>query len=198
MILDFALAVVLAFLIFWGYTNGMVGTGIWFVAVFLSVTIGAQTVGRIVPVLGFPAAWNSFIASIGYVLVSAATFLVARLVSSSLNNAIGFTPLKWVNTVGGAVFGFLVGAVIIAVIVAGFATFTYVVPDLGQGSGVIGRATAFSQGYLFDQPRRWIDSQLTSSFAVKGALSLRPLLVPFAPDNVGVAVDVLEKRALGP
>ena len=196
MILDFVLAVTLAFLIFWGYSNGVVGASIWFVAVFASVTVGAQTVGRIVPALGFPANWESFIASIGYVLVSAATFFVARLVATSVNQATSLTPLKWVNVGGGALFGFALGAVAVAAVVAGLATFTYVIPDLDLGSGIIGRATAFSQGYLFDQPRLWLDQQLTESFAVKGALSLRPLLIPFAPENVGVAIDVLESRSI--
>lgn len=196
MILDFVFAVMLAFLIFWGYANGVLGAGIWFVAVFASVTVGAQTVGRVVPALGFPAAWSSFIASIGYVLVSAVTFFVAKLVASSANSAISVTPLKWVNIGGGATFGFALGVVAVATVVAGLATFTYVLPDLGQGPGVLGRATAFSQGYLFDQPRLWLDQQLTESIVVKGALSLRPLLIPFAPDNVGIAVDVLERRAL--
>lgn len=196
MILDFVLAVALAFLIFWGYSNGVVGASIWFVAVFASVTVGAQTVGRVVPALGFPAAWESAIASIGYVLVSAVTFFVAKLVATSVNQAVSLTPLKWINLGGGALFGFALGAVAVATVVAGLATFTYVIPDLDFGSGVLGRATAFSQGYLFDQPRLWLDQQLTESFAVRGALSLRPLLIPFAPENVGVAIDVLESRAL--
>lgn len=196
MILDFVLAVALAFLIFWGYSNGVVGASIWFVAVFASVTVGAQTVGRVVPALGFPAAWESAIASIGYVLVSAVTFFVAKLVATSVNQAVSLTPLKWINVGGGALFGFALGAVAVATVVAGLATFTYVIPDLDFGSGVLGRATAFSQGYLFDQPRLWLDQQLTESFAVRGALSLRPLLIPFAPENVGVAIDVLESRAL--
>ena len=196
MILDFVLAVALAFLIFWGYSNGVVGASIWFVAVFASVTVGAQTVGRVVPALGFPAAWESAIASIGYVLVSAVTFFVAKLVATSVNQAVSLTPLKWINLGGGALFGFALGAVAVATVVAGLATFTYVIPDLDFGSGVLGRATAFSQGYLFDQPRLWLDQQLTESFAVRGALSLRPLLIPFAPENVGVAIDVLESRTL--
>lgn len=196
MILDFVLAVALAFLIFWGYTNGVVGASIWFVAVFASVTVGAQTVGRIVPAVGLPANWESGIASIGYVIVSAITFFVAKLVASSVNQAVSLTPLKWINVGGGALFGFALGAVVVATVVAGLATFTYVIPDLDFGSGILGRATAFSQGYLFDQPRLWLDQQLTGSFAVRGALSLRPLLIPFAPENVGVAIDVLESRAL--
>ena len=196
MILDLVFAVLLAFLIFWGYSNGVLGSGIWFIAVFLSVTLGAQTVGRLIPALGFPPAWGSFIASVGYVIVSAVTFFVAKLVASTVNSAVSITPLKWVNSGGGALFGLALGIVAVAATVAGLAVFTYVVPDLLQGAGILGRATAFSQGYLFDQPRMWIDDQLTQSIIVRGALSLRPLLVPFAPDNVGVAVDILEQRAL--
>ena len=196
MILDLVFAVLLAFLIFWGYSNGVLGSGIWFIAVFLSVTLGAQTVGRLIPALGFPPAWGSFIASVGYVIVSALTFFVAKLVASTVNSAVSITPLKWVNSVGGALFGLALGIVAVAATVAGLAVFTYVVPDLLQGAGILGRATAFSQGYLFDQPRMWLDDQLTQSIIVRGALSLRPLLVPFAPDNVGVAVDILEQRAL--
>lgn len=196
MILDLVFAVLLAFLIFWGYSNGVLGSGIWFVAVFLSVTLGAQTVGRLIPALGFPPAWGSFIASVGYVIVSAVTFFLAKLVASTVNSAVSITPLKWVNSGGGALFGLALGIVAVAAAVAGLAVFTYVVPDLLQGAGILGRATAFSQGYLFDQPRMWLDGQLTESIIVRGALSLRPLLVPFAPDNVGVAVDILERRAL--
>ena len=196
MILDLVFAVLLAFLIFWGYSNGVLGSGIWFIAVFLSVTLGAQTVGRLIPALGFPPAWGSFIASVGYVIVSAVTFFVAKLIASTVNSAVSITPLKWINSGGGALFGLALGIVAVAATVAGLAVFTYVVPDLLQGAGILGRATAFSQGYLFDQPRMWLDDQLTQSIIVRGALSLRPLLVPFAPENVGVAVDILERRAL--
>lgn len=201
MILDFVFAIILAFLLFWGYSNGVVGTGIWFLAVFLSVTIGTQTVGRVVPEIGLPAPGQAALASIGYVLVSAATFFIAKLVSSTLNQAVSLTPLKWINVLGGALAGLAIGIVVVAAVIAGLAVFAYL--DLQFEREFFEAAAQYTEVadladraeyYLFQRPREWLDEQMRQSIAVQAALTLRPLLVPFAPADVGDAVDILDER----
>ena len=74
------------------------------------------------------------------------------------------------------------------------AAFTYVVPEDALEYGGASYSVSYSQIYLYDAPRSWLDEQLTGSLVVEIISGLRGIIVPFAPNEVGVAVDVLFSR----
>ncbi len=193
-LLDLVLLIMVAALAYWGLATGLVGAAIWFIAVYVSVVLGAQAVGRVVPVLGLPESWTAAVVPIGSLIFGIAVFWLAAMVATALKQTINVTPLKWVNRLGGAFFGAACGIVLAIAFIVMAAAFTYVVPEDSAGAGSLGYASGFAQGYLFDQPRRWLDEQLSNSSIVAMATMLRPLLIPFAPSEIGIAVDVLESR----
>ena len=188
----FILTIVL--LAFWGFQVGVLGAAIWLVAAYGAIVFGAQLVGRVVPLLGLPANFTSIAVSVGYIFVSALVGILARTVSSSVRVVINVTPLRWVNDLGGALLGGVLGIVLVTAVIAVAAAFTYVVPEGAMEFGGVSYSVSYSQIYLYDAPRSWLDDQLTGSLVVRIISGLRGVIVPFAPNEVGVAVDVLFSR----
>ncbi len=188
----FILAIVLASI--WGFKIGVIGAAIWLVAAYVSIVLGAHIVGWTIPRLGLPENVSSIATSFGYILVSAAVFMFARLVSLSIRSGINVTPLRWVNNVGGAVLGIVFGVFAIVGFIAVAAVFTYVVPDGALDYGGASYSESFSRTYLSSGPRYWLDQQLTGSAFVEILANLKPVIVPFAPRELGIAVDVLFSR----
>ena len=193
-LLDLIFLVSIGILTFWGLTTGLIGAAIWFVAVYVSILLGTQVVGRVVPSFGLPESWTAVVIPVVSLILSIAVFWFAAIVAATVKQAVSVTPLKWINRLGGALFGAAIGVALVIAFIALAAVFTYVVPEDATGAGSLGYATGFAQGYLFDQPRDWLDDQLSNSSIVSAAMALRPLLIPFAPNVIGIAVDVLEGR----
>ncbi len=186
------LAIVLAAI--WGFKIGVIGAAIWLIAAYISVVLGALIVGWTMPRLGLPGNFASLATSVAYISASAAVFMVARAISVSLRSGINFTPLRWVNDLGGAVLGLVFGVFAVVGFIAVAAVFTYVVPDGALDYGGASYSETFSRTYLSSGPRAWIDHQLTGSMFVEILVNLHPLIVPFAPRELGIAVDVLFSR----
>ena len=118
----------------------------------------------------------------------------ARLVSLTIRSGINVTPLRRVNDLGGALFGLVLGLFVVVGFIAVAAIFTYVVPEGALDYGGASYSESFSRIYLSSGPRSWLDQQLSGSMFVKVLANLRPVVVPFAPRELGIAVDVLFSR----
>ena len=188
----FILAIVLAAI--WGFKSGVIGAAIWLIAAYISVVLGALIVGWTMPRLGLPGNFASLATSVAYISASAAVFMVARAISMSLRSGIDFTPLRWANDLGGAILGLVFGVFAVVGFIAVAAVFTYVVPDGALDYGGASYSESFSRTYLASGPRYWLDQQLTGSGFVEILANLRPVIVPFAPRELGIAVDVLFSR----
>ncbi len=189
--LDGIFALILLIFVFWGFRTGIISAAIWLVAAAISIILGAQLVGWTIPRIGLSENFGSIVTSVGYILVSLAVFTIAGMISASVKSAIDLTPLRWVNDAGGALFGALLGMSLIVAIIAILATFTYVVPIGALESGGTSYSLAFAQPFLDAVPRRWLDGLLTDSIVVDAISSVRVLTVPYAPRELGIAIDVL-------
>lgn len=192
--LDGIFILTILLLAFWGFKIGVIGATIWLVAAYVSVVLSAQIVGWTIPRFGLPANFASIATSLGYILVSAAVFMVARFISLSIRSGINVTPFRWVNNLGGAILGLVFGLIAVVGFIAVAAVFTYVVPDGALDYGGASYSESFSRIYLSSGPRSWLDQQLTGSLFVEILANLRPVIVPFAPRELGIAVDVLFSR----
>ena len=192
--IDLLFIAILLFFLWWGYRSGFTGAVIWFVAVYISILISAQITGRILPNIGLPENVSAFVTPIGFAMVSAMTFFSANILATGVKQGVNVTALKWFNILGGIVVGAGLGVAVTLAVIVMAATFTYVVPDDAISSDALGYALGVSQGYLFDQPRAWMDQQLTSSAIVEMVMVFKPLVIPFAPGDTGIAVDVLDYR----
>ena len=189
--LDGIFILTIALLAFWGFRTGVFGTAIWLVAAFVTIILGAQIVSRIIPLLGLPENYFSIITSFAYVLFSAAVFTIARWISTSVRLVIDFTPLKWINGIGGALLGAVMGLLVVAAMIAGLAIFTYVVPEGSLEFGSVSYADSYSGIYISHPPRSWLHDQLTHSIVVEAFSVLPAFILPFAPREIGIAVEVL-------
>ena len=192
--LDGIFILTILLLSFWGVQGGVLGTAIWLVAAYAAIVVGAQLMGRVVPLFGFPANLTSITTTIGYIIASALVGILARSASSSVRAVINITPLRWVNDIGGALLGGLVGLILVTALIVAAAAFTYVVPEGALELGGASYSLSYSQIYLYDAPRSWLDEQLTSSLVVETISGLRGIIVPLAPNEIGIAVDVLFSR----
>ena len=68
--LDGIFILTILLLAFWGFQVGVLGSAIWLVAAYGAIVIGAQLVGRVVPLFGFPSNFTSIAVTLGYVMVS--------------------------------------------------------------------------------------------------------------------------------
>ncbi len=194
-ILDIAFALTILVLAGWGYYIGVIGAVIWLVTAYLSVVIGSQIVVRTIPLIGLSEEYASLVISFGFILISALIFQLARIASRGLRSAINLTPARFLNDVGGTILGALLGTLAVVAIIAVAATFTYVVPEDAVDLGNSSYASAFSQYYLNTEPRAWLDHQLTNSRFVQTLSNIQTLLIPIAPREVGLALEVLFWRA---
>ena len=192
--LDGIFILTILLLAFWGFQVGVLGTAIWLVAAYGAIVLGAQLVGRVVPLLGLPANYTSIATTMGYIIVSTLVGILARSVASSVRAMINVTPLRWVNDIGGALLGAAVGFILVTALIAVAAAFTYVVPEGAIEYGGVSYSASYSQIYLHDAPRSWLDEQLTGSLVVEILAGLRGIIVPIAPNEIGIAVDVLFSR----
>ncbi len=192
--LDGIFILTILLLAFWGFQTGVIGAAIWLVAAYGSIVLGAQIVGWTIPRLGIPQNLGSIVTSFGYILVSAVVFTLARMISISIRSAINVSPLRWVNDIGGALLGALLGILAVAAIIAVAAIFTYVVPEGALEYGGASYSASYSQIYLNNGPRAWLDEQLTGSLIVEMMANLRGVIVPIAPRELGIAVEVLFSR----
>ena len=192
--LDAIFVATIVLLGFWGFRTGILGTAIWLIAAYVSIVFGAQIVGWTIPRLGLPENFGSIFTSFGYVLVSAAVFFLARMISMSLKSGINVTPLRWVNDLGGALLGIACGVVAVLAFIALAATVTYVIPIDALDIGGPYYSASFSEIYLDSGPRQWLDAQLTGSLIVELIGNISPVIVPFAPRELGLAVEVLFLR----
>ncbi len=192
--LDGIFILTILLLVFWGFQTGILGAAIWLVAAYGSILLGSHIVGWTMPRLGLPENVGAISTSFGYILVSAVVFFFARMVSVSLRSAINVSPLRWVNDGGGALLGAILGVFAVAAIIAVAAIFTYVVPDGALEVGGVSYSASYAEIYLGGGVRAWLDEQLTGSLIVELFSNLRGLIVPFAPRELGIAVEVLFSR----
>ena len=150
--LDGIFILTILLLAFWGFQTGVIGAAIWLVAAYGSIVLGAQIVGWTIPRLGIPQNLGSVVTSFGYILVSAAVFTLARMISMSIRSAINVSPLRWVNDIGGALLGALLGVLAVTAIIAVAAIFTYVVPEGALEYGGASYSASYSQIYLNKRP----------------------------------------------
>ena len=189
--LDGIFILTIALLAFWGFRTGVFGTAIWLVAALGTIFLSAQIVSRVIPLLGLPNNYFSIATSFAYVLFSAAVFTIARWISTSVRLVIDFTPLKWINGIGGALLGAVMGLLVVAAMIAGLAIFTYVVPEGSLEFGGVSYADSYSGIYISHPPRSWLHDQLTHSTVVEAFSLLPAFILPFAPREIGIAVEVL-------
>lgn len=107
---------VLAACALFGWRAGVLRRLVELVGVVLSVLVTARFASALTPWLSTNTGLDDSSALIlGYVLMFAAAMVVVRLVASAVSRFVHWTPLGWLDRVGGAVCGVLLGALVASV-----------------------------------------------------------------------------------
>lgn len=120
--LDILLLVLLAVPTIGGLFRGLVKSALALVGIILGVFLAGQFYDTVGGWLGFISSTDAANV-VGFLIVFLVTIIVANLLGNLLKNVLSMTLLGWVDRLGGAVFGFLLGAVFLSAILATWAKF---------------------------------------------------------------------------
>lgn len=101
---------------FFGWRAGVLRRLFELAGVVLAIVLSARFAAAAAPWLGKHTAMTATTALLAsYVLVFIAALVVVRLVAGALTKIIRWTPLGWLDRLGGAVCGLLLGALLVSV-----------------------------------------------------------------------------------
>lgn len=124
--LDIVIIVVLISLIYAGLMLGFIRVVLFLAGIIVGIILASNFYTELAGMLTFIS--NQSIANIAaFIVILIAVILVATLVAVSVSTAIRAMKLGWLDRVGGAIFGFLTGAIFISAILA------VIVKYLGEG-----------------------------------------------------------------
>jgi membrane protein required for colicin V production len=115
--LDIVIVIALIISIFAGLMLGFIKAALSLAGIVVGVILAGNFYKELAGVLTFIS--NQSIANIAaFIIIFIAVILVATLVAILLSAAIRAMTLRWVDRVGGAIFGLLTGAIFISAILA--------------------------------------------------------------------------------
>lgn len=196
-VLDWVLIAVFAIAALWGYKTGLIDAALNAITIYVGLFLSGLFAGRVLSTIWEGVESEAISTAIGYVIIFVGVFLASRIVSSIVKKALKITFMGWVDNVGGIVIGLVAGVLLAGGVMTVAARYTYVIPentsDLTAG-GIQQMVQRAAQNYVEQGARDKLDGLLTESQIVPSLLSLRGIVIEFAPDDFGVALDILESR----
>lgn len=196
-VLDWVLIVVFALTALWGYKTGLIDTALNAITIYIGLFLSGLFAGRVLSLITDEVESQAVATAIGYVIIFAAVFIASRIVSSIIKKALKITFMGWVDNLGGIVIGLVAGVLIAGGVMTVAARYTYVIDADTSGqseSGLEGMIQNAARNYVETGIREKLDEALTESQIVPSLLGLRSFVIEFAPDDFGVALDILETR----
>ena len=196
-VLDWVLIAVFALAALWGYKTGLVSAVLNAIAIYLGLFLSGLFAGRVLSLFWDGVESEAISTAIGYAIIFAAVFIVSRIAATIIKKALKMTFMGWVDGLGGIAIGLFAGVLIAGGVMTVAARYTYVIPentgDL-SASGIQQMVEQAAKNYVEQGARDRLDGLLTESQIVPSLLSLRGIVIEFAPDDFGVALDILESR----
>jgi len=120
--LDIVIAVVLIFPIFTGLKQGLIKAALSLAGLIVGVVLASNFYQQLAGVLGFIA--NKDIANVvAFIVILVVVMIIANVAVIFLKATAKAVMLGWVDHLGGAVFGFLMGAIFMGALLAAFVKF---------------------------------------------------------------------------
>jgi len=120
--LDIIIAVVLIFPIFTGLKQGLIKAALSLAGLVVGVILASNFYQQLVGVLGFIA--NKDIANVvAFIIILVVVMVIANVAAVLLKTTAKVVMLGWVDHLGGAIFGFLMGAIFMGALLAAFVKF---------------------------------------------------------------------------
>ena len=115
--IDIIISVALIVPIFTGLMQGLIKAALSLAGIIVGVILASNLYENFAGVLTFIS--NEDIANIvAFIIILAVVFIIANVIAFFLRATIKALTLGWVDRVGGAVFGFVMGAILISALLA--------------------------------------------------------------------------------
>lgn len=196
-VMDWVLIAVFAIAALWGYKTGLVSAALNAIAIYVALFLSGLFAGRVLSLIWDGVESEALSTAIGYVIIFAGTIIAGRIVATIIKKGLKITFMGWVDSLGGIAVGLIAGVLIAGAVMTVTARYTYIIPeDTGEltSSGIQDMVKQAAANYVEDGAREKLDELLTESQVVPSLLSLRGIVIEFAPDDFGVALDILETR----
>ena len=121
-LLDIVIAVVLIIPIFTGLKQGLIKAALSLAGLIVGVVLASNFYEPLSKVLGFIP--NEDAANIvAFILILVVVMIIANVLAALLKSTAKVVMLGWVDHLGGAIFGFLMGAIFMGALLAAFVKF---------------------------------------------------------------------------
>jgi len=115
--LDIAILIVIAVSAFSGLKQGLIKAILSFVGLALGISLASRYYSTLASSLGFISN-PTFAAIAAFAIILVAILVITAVVATILTKIASLVMLGWLNRLGGALFGFLMGAIICGVALA--------------------------------------------------------------------------------
>ncbi len=196
-VFDWVLIAVFALTALWGYKTGLIDAALNAIMIYVSLFLSGLFAARVLSLFWDGVESESVSTAIGYVIIFAAVFIASRIVSGIVKKALKITFMGWVDSLGGIVIGLVAGVLIAGGVMTVAARYTYIIPENTDdltATGIQEMIQQAAENYVEEGVRDKLDGFLTESQLIPSLLSLRGVVIEFAPEDFGVALDILESR----
>ena len=196
-VFDWVLIVVFALTALWGYKSGLIDAALNAISIYVGLFLSGLFAARVLSLFWDGVESESVSTAIGYVIIFVTVFIASRIVSGIIKKALKITFMGWVDNLGGIVIGLVAGMLIAGGAMTVAARYTYIIPENTDdltSAGIQDMIQQAAENYVEQGARDKLDGFLTESQLVPSLLGLRGVVIEFAPEDFGVALDILESR----
>ena len=196
-VFDWVLILVFALTALWGYKTGLIDAALNAITIYVGLFLSGLFAARVLSLFWDGVESESASTAIGYVIIFVTVFIASRIVSGIIKKALKITLTGWVDNLGGIVIGLVAGMLIAGGVMTVAARYTYIIPENTDdltSAGIQDMIQQAAENYVEQGARDKLDGFLTESQLVPSLLGLRGVVIEFAPEDFGVALDILESR----
>ena len=196
-VFDWVLILVFALTALWGYKTGLIDAALNAITIYVGLFLSGLFAARVLSLFWDGVESESVSTAIGYVIIFVTVFIASRIVSGIIKKALKITFTGWVDNLGGIVIGLVAGMLIAGGVMTVAARYTYIIPENTDdltSAGIQDMIQQAAENYVEQGARDKLDNFLTESQLVPSLLGLRGVVIEFAPEDFGVALDILESR----
>ena len=196
-VFDWVLILVFALTALWGYKTGLIDAALNAITIYVGLFLSGLFAARVLSLFWDGVESESVSTAIGYVIIFVTVFIASRIVSGIIKKALKITFTGWVDNLGGIVIGLGAGMLIAGGVMTVAARYTYIIPENTDdltSAGIQDMIQQAAENYVEQGARDKLDGFLTESQLVPSLLGLRGVVIEFAPEDFGVALDILESR----
>ena len=196
-VFDWVLILVFALTALWGYKTGLIDAALNAITIYVGLFLSGLFAARVLSLFWDGVESESVSTAVGYVIIFVTVFIASRIVSGIIKKALKITFTGWVDNLGGIVIGLVAGMLIAGGVMTVAARYTYIIPENTDdltSAGIQDMVQQAAENYVEQGARDKLDGFLTESQLVPSLLGLRGVVIEFAPEDFGVALDILESR----